>query len=237
MQFPTMEDYRTMTKIQFPDNAILYDQDFSFYHGIPTNIVWGVGECGNHPKSLIKLVAPGYGIHGSDVYGNGAIYALPRSEKDIVLITKLMTSGETLSKPSSNVADTEEQPDAKPDDDHKTEIRFGIIERTFLGHEDHGIFTFVLHINFRTSGQGFGTYCLSYRPDGDKEHYHPLIGEAIGKICAAVGVTCWEDLMGKVVCMTRDSENGMLIAIEALPPVPHGAAYNIKEHLDQEIEY
>ena len=236
MQFPTMEDYCTMTKIQFPDNAIPYDQDFSCFRGIPTNIVWGVGVCENHPEYL-KLVAPGYGIHGNNTYGNGAIYARPRTEKEIALITKLIASGETLSEASGNMVDTKEQLDAKPDNDHKIETRFGIIERTFLGHEDHGIFTFVLHINFGMSGQGFGTYSLSYRPDGDKEHYHPRIGEAIGKICAAVGVKCWEDLKGEVVCMTRNSESGMLIAIEALPSVPHGAAYNIREHLDREIEY
>ncbi|MFA7067194.1 MAG: hypothetical protein WC199_10460 [Dysgonamonadaceae bacterium] len=114
----------------------------------------------------------------------------------------------------------------------------GIITDTFLGHEDHGIFTFVLHINFGSSGQGFGTYCLSHRShDDDIVHYHPIIGEAIAKICAAVGARSWEELKNKVVCVTRDRESGMIVSVEAPPFVPHGPTYNIKEHLGQKIDY
>lgn len=68
------------------------------------------------------------------------------------------------------------------------EQKVGIITDTFLGHESHGIFTFVLDIDTDTSYDVLGTVCLSYRPNGDTDRYNPLIGEAIGKICAAMGV-------------------------------------------------
>jgi hypothetical protein len=68
-------------------------------------------------------------------------------------------------------------------------------------------------------------------------HYHPIIGEAIAKICAAVGARSWEELKNKVVCVTRDRESGMIVSVEAPPFVPHGPAYNIKEHLGQKIDY
>lgn len=66
------------------------------------------------------------------------------------------------------------------------EQQVGVITDTFLGHESHGIFTFVLDIDTDTSYDVLGTICLSYRPNGDTDRYNPLIGEAIGKICAAV---------------------------------------------------
>lgn len=117
------------------------------------------------------------------------------------------------------------------------EQKVGVITDTFLGHESHGIFTFTLHIDTETSYNVLGTVCLSYRSNGETEHYHPLIGEAIGKICAAMGVECWEDLKGKTVSFTRDTETRFVISIEAPPFVPHGPAYNINDHLGQEVDY
>lgn len=117
------------------------------------------------------------------------------------------------------------------------EKELGVITETFLGHEDHGIFTFVLFIDFGSSGQGFGIYCLSYRPNGDTEHYSPLIGEAIGKICSAVGVDSWEKLKGRTVYVERDVESGLLCSIEAPKFVEHGPAYNIKDHLGKKVDY
>lgn len=40
------------------------------------------------------------------------------------------------------------------------EIQNAKIERTFLGREDHGIFTAFLHLDYGSSGQGFGGYSL-----------------------------------------------------------------------------
>ena len=118
-----------------------------------------------------------------------------------------------------------------------SEKQCGVITETFLGHEDHGIFTFYLMLDFGRSIQGFGTYCLSYSPNGGEERYNPKIGEAIGKICAAVGVPCWEELKGKTVFAERDPQTRSLISIEAPPFVPHGPAYNIRDHLGAEVEY
>lgn len=113
----------------------------------------------------------------------------------------------------------------------------GRITDTFLGREDHGIFTFGLTIDFGSATQVLGTYCLSYNPNGEETHYHPLIGEAIDKICTAVGVRCWEELKGKIVFVERDPDTKMLDSIEAPPFVRHGPAYNIKEHLGSIEEY
>ncbi|OQB36049.1 MAG: hypothetical protein BWY06_02945 [Candidatus Latescibacteria bacterium ADurb.Bin168] len=117
------------------------------------------------------------------------------------------------------------------------EQKVGIITNTFLGHESHGIFTFVLDIDTDTSYDVLGTVCLSYRPNGDTDRYNPLIGEAIGKICAAMGVKCWEELKGKTVFFTRDNKTRFVVSIEAPPFVPHGPAYNINDHLGQEVDY
>ena len=116
------------------------------------------------------------------------------------------------------------------------EQKLGIINGTFLGHSGQGIFGFALHIDYGSSGQGFGPYCLSHRPDGGTEIYNPLIGEAIGKICAAVGVSCWENLKGQTVYVGRDTDTNALVSIEAPPFVQHGPAYNIIDHLGQDGE-
>jgi len=118
-----------------------------------------------------------------------------------------------------------------------SERQLGVITKTFLGHDSHGTFTFVIHIDFGPSKQGFGTYPLSYRPGGGDERYHLRIGEAIGKICAAVGVECWEHLPGKTVYVETNPETGTLCSIEAPPFVPHGPAYNILEHLGDNTVY
>ncbi len=69
MTIPTMDDYNKMLKIQFPENDIPYGCDFSFYSGIPTDVVWGIQKIDN---GLIWLVAPGYGLR-NPLYGCGSI--------------------------------------------------------------------------------------------------------------------------------------------------------------------
>jgi len=66
------------------------------------------------------------------------------------------------------------------------------IESTMLGKEDHGMFTFYLHLDYGGSGQGAGGYCLS-----DKNGYVSL--KIIGKILEIVGVETWEELVGKPI--------------------------------------
>lgn len=79
-----------------------------------------------------------------------------------------------------------------------------IIERTMLGYEDHGILTCFLCLKQSSSGQGFGGYTLDDRPKKDKEGNRyggrePAVfaGFWIKRILEVVGVSKWEDLVGK----------------------------------------
>ena len=72
------------------------------------------------------------------------------------------------------------------------------IRSTHLGYEDHGIFTFLLDLDYGGAGQGFGTYALDEH-DGKRR-----VGTASGmgiiiEILKVVGVEKWEDLPGKYV--------------------------------------
>jgi len=70
----------------------------------------------------------------------------------------------------------------------KREIRNVRIERTFLGIEDHGIFTCVVSTLANALGQGFGTHDLTYKDYG--------IGY-LRKVIETVGVDSWEALEGQ----------------------------------------
>ena len=61
------------------------------------------------------------------------------------------------------------------------------ITKTFLGFEDHGLFTFFLHLDYGSSGQGAGGYVLGRSV------------EIIKKILEVVGVNEWEELPGKFI--------------------------------------
>jgi hypothetical protein len=96
------------------------------------------------------------------------------------------------------------------------------IESVELGYEDHGILTAWLHLEFGSSGQGFGGYALdSNRPykydnltharritDGleIKSHRMPNLscGYFIMRVLEVVGVDSWEKLPGKHVRVDSD---------------------------------
>lgn len=69
------------------------------------------------------------------------------------------------------------------------------IVSTFLGIEDHGIFIAVLHLDYGSTRQGFGTHDLEY------EDYQ--IGY-LRLILEVVGVEKWEDLPGKYIRADHD---------------------------------
>ncbi len=46
------------------------------------------------------------------------------------------------------------------------------IESTFLGREDHGIFTALLYLDYGDSGQGFGGYTLGTTSTKDEHKYN-----------------------------------------------------------------
>lgn len=106
----------------------------------------------------------------------------------------------------------------------------GKITNTFLGYEDHGIFTFTIYLEFGGSGQAFGNYGLSEKNEAGRV-ISPIAGEVITGILGAVGVSNWEDLIGKVVFVER--ENGIIRSIEAPSFVPHKGKYDIKDHFEE----
>jgi len=84
------------------------------------------------------------------------------------------------------------------------ESKNATITSTMLGKEDHGIFTFVLHLDYGGSGQGAGTYALSYGGYDEKEKFVPYMGELLWRIMDTVGVRTWEDLRGEHIRVKAD---------------------------------
>jgi len=87
------------------------------------------------------------------------------------------------------------------------------IVRTFLGFEDHGIFTAQLTVDYGGSGQGVGGYNLS----GDTG-----FGAAFIKaVLRAAGVDSWEKLTGRVVqVLLEDKGWGRAVGLEPMPFEP-----------------
>jgi len=81
------------------------------------------------------------------------------------------------------------------------EIKNAKIKDTMLGIEDHGIMTFMLHLDYEGSGQGAGGYGLD-APIKQNGEFWKRVGIASGmnlimEILKVVGVSKWEDLKGK----------------------------------------
>ena len=79
----------------------------------------------------------------------------------------------------------------------------GKITKTFLGKEDHGIFTSNITIEFDGRGQGFGGYSL----DGKGGKKGSGIG-FISKILDTLEVDSWENLKGTHLRVKR--EDGLI---------------------------
>lgn len=74
------------------------------------------------------------------------------------------------------------------------------IKDTFLGIEDHGIFTAVVYLEGDGWGQGFGTYCFGSKETSTPEQNHNL-SLFITEVLRIAGVESWEELPGKMVRM------------------------------------
>lgn len=86
-------------------------------------------------------------------------------------------------------------------------IKNAKIVSTMLGREDHGIMTFMLHIQFDTCVScGVGGYVLDeYDPETKTRIFKPKSMEVISKILDVVGVNSWEELPEKYI---RFEDNG-----------------------------
>lgn len=69
------------------------------------------------------------------------------------------------------------------------EIENAVIERAWIGYEDHGIMTSYVMLKYGGSGQGFGGWFLK----GESMYIW------VKGILDAVGVEHWEDLKGKSI--------------------------------------
>lgn len=82
------------------------------------------------------------------------------------------------------------------------------IESTFLGREDHGIFTFTIMLDYGMAGQGFGNYSLDeWNRTTEKRVGHKRGIDLIAAILDRVGVNGWEELVGKYVRVEHDCGN------------------------------
>lgn len=106
-----------------------------------------------------------------------------------------------------------------------TEYRRDIarITSTFLGVEDHNMFTAWLHLDYGGAGQGAGGYEL----DGHAEAGKPRIGTARGmefvmRAIRACGVRSWEEIRGRTIfaLIKGEGSDRRVVGIENLPTEP-----------------
>jgi hypothetical protein len=99
------------------------------------------------------------------------------------------------------------------------------IESTFLGTEDHGIYTFYLTLNYGGSVQAAGGYALDdvHHTEKKNEWGHDEIirlgtEEGMRSVIACIevcGVDCWERIKGRTVMALI--ENDRVVGLEPLP--------------------
>lgn len=80
------------------------------------------------------------------------------------------------------------------------------IDHTRLGFEDHGIFTFLIYLEYGVSGQGAGMWSLDQKTGQGMQ--------IIPKILKALEIDNWEDLKGSIIRVKREDKlNGKVIAL------------------------
>lgn len=107
------------------------------------------------------------------------------------------------------------------------EIRNAKIRSTKLGREDHGIFTFMIYIEFSGCGCGVGGYALdSYDRVTEKRVFSAKSLEAISAILDVVGVDNWEDLKDKYI---RIKDNGWGSTVDEIGNLMEEKWFNLRE--------
>ena len=94
------------------------------------------------------------------------------------------------------------------------------IESTFLGVEDHGIFTAMLYVNYGSSGQGIGQYALDSYNESTKQRHGTAYGmEWIRRVLQATGAESWEKVAGRTILVIHENDgwNSKVIGIKPLP--------------------
>jgi hypothetical protein len=97
------------------------------------------------------------------------------------------------------------------------------IESTLLGWEDHGIMTAYIFVDYGSSRQGVGGYCLD-KPVNEDGEFKGRIGSAYGmefirRLMKACGVEKWEDLTGRTIFVLRENDHmsAKVLGVENLP--------------------
>lgn len=89
------------------------------------------------------------------------------------------------------------------------EKRNATVGSTFLGVEDHGIFTFNLELRYGSSSfQGAGNICL-----GNSKGCHAKTGDLLWEVLRVAGVDRWEKLPGRPVVALIDG--GLVRGLES----------------------
>jgi hypothetical protein len=88
------------------------------------------------------------------------------------------------------------------------------IESTFLGVEDHGIFTAMLYVKYEgSSGQGVGGYTLDDKPvNGERPGTAQGMQFVINTI-RVVGAGSWEKIPGKMIYVLTDVDQWSALPI------------------------
>ena len=111
------------------------------------------------------------------------------------------------------------------------EIRNAKITKTMLGREDHGIFTFMIYIQFGASGCAIGSYSLDeYDKETKTRIFRSESMEVISKILDVVGVDTWEELPGKYI---RIKDNGWGSTVDEIGNLMEEKWFNIREFFEE----
>lgn len=82
------------------------------------------------------------------------------------------------------------------------EMELGKIEYTYIGLEDHGIFSWALGFHFGGTGQGTGHY-----------NFTPEMLDVTKDVLSVVGCRTWEGLPGSPLYVIRNEKYGKIIGL------------------------
>lgn len=112
------------------------------------------------------------------------------------------------------------------------EIKNAKITKTMLGREDHGIMTFMIHVDISGgSCCGIGGYALDWYDRENKSRvFCAKSMEAISKILDVVGVDTWEQLDGKYI---RIKDQGWGKTIDEIGNLMEDKWFNLREFFSE----